>query len=93
MFRESYVNKYVLLRRLVFPTAFNGTVVSLSRRMVKRGTVLPAAVSLSPGTQKNPKNSKSFQNPDVSPRFLTISSARGTRQEGSHLEKRQFFLC
>jgi len=92
MFRESYVNKYELLRRLLFPIELNGTVVSLGCRMVKGGTTPPVA-SISPGTQKIKTTPKSFQNPDISPRFLIISSLTGTRGESSRLEKRQFFLC
>lgn len=87
MFRESYVNKYMLLRRLLFPIEFNGIVVSLGCWMVKGGTVLPAVASVSPGTQKNAKPPKSFQT-----RFLMISSEAGTRQKGILLEKKAILL-
>lgn len=92
MFRESYVNKYMLLRRLLFPIEFNGIVVSLGCWMVKGGTVLPAVASVSPGTQKNAKPPKSFQTSDISTRFLMISSEAGTRQKGILLEKKAILL-
>lgn len=93
MFRESYVNKYMLLRRLLFAIEFNGIVVSLGCWMVKGGTVLAAVASVFLGTQKNAKPPKSFQTSDISTRFLMISSVTGTRQKGIHLEKKQFFFC
>lgn len=53
----------------------------------------PHGLCLPRNSKKSKKPPKCLQTPDISPRFLMIASVTGTRREGSHLEKKQFFLC
>lgn len=74
----------MLQTRTQLPTAFNGAALSLSCWTVERGSVCPLwpPKNEKKTTTKSIKKPQSIQNPDISPRFLMISSVTRTRREG-----------